>query len=153
MPVPVSVEERALNLLMAALATIGTGSTGWLTQATGMTIQKKVPGDPLPQPTKPAAYVQYISTDMIDSEGGAMGSHRWRIRLGVWITGATVEMMLNGKRDVCMAMFGAEDAYHAAFGDHLYPENFVYQSDMESTGIAVGLLMAHVEATVDHNAP
>lgn len=153
MPVTVSVEERVLDTLMAALAVIGTGNLGWLTQTSGITVQKKVPGDPLPEPTKPAVYVQWDRTSMIDAESATTATNRWRVTVAMWCTGGNVEAMLNAKRDVCFALYNAEGAFSSAFGGQMHPDQFVYQSDMESTGIAVGLLTAYVDTTVDHNTP
>lgn len=144
-----ATEARVLDVLLAALQTIGVVPANWLTLAA---VAEGIPGDPLPQPDKPRVYLQYLRTEPQGSEAG-VGVHMWRIYCAVWVTATDVRTMLAAKADVVRAIFNAEGTITTALTQPAYPGEFAYQNELSQSGYAVGVLTVFVDMEIPHAAP
>lgn len=145
-----AIEGRALDRLLAALNTI-TGGGSWY-EAAKPIIQLGSPPDPLPEPVKPALYLDWIQTEPAEGEAGT-STHMWRLHFVVLITAADVRALLDAKADVARAIFNAESLTDSELNQPFYVGPFVRKTEMEQAGIAIGVLAIYTDTEIPHTAP
>lgn len=148
---PAALENRLTDLLLAALAPIGTPAANW--RAGVPTITEGIPGDAVPPATGPHLYVQFLRTEaLIDGNVGST-VHRATSYFTIWIAGKTQRIMLDAKADVLQAIFAAEGAITASLGQPAWLETFSFRDDMLVAGLFMGGQSLFMTYEVPHAAP
>ena len=147
MAVSEATENRILDVLMPILTGIGTPASSWLTQPA---VAEGIPPDSVPAGDR--VYVHHVRTDETPPEAGT-SQHYFRVRIAMWIFAETARQVCRIKADLLRALFAGEDALTAAFGQPLFPSEFVPRDDLSTAGHSAGRLEAYLDVVISHSAP
>jgi hypothetical protein len=147
MAVPDATENRILDALLPILQGIGTPAGSWLTAPE---VAEGIPPDSVPVGDR--LYVHHVRTDEVAPEAGT-STHYFRARFAVWIFAETVRRVCQIKADVLRALFAGETALTSAFGQPVWPSEFIERDDLSSSGQAAGRLEVFLDVVISHSAP
>lgn len=146
-----ATENRLMDAVLARLQTIGTPPSSWLVATPA--VVEGVPGDALKTPSvKPRVWVEQAGTIPVPPEAG-VSSHYHRASLVVWCVDTTVRKVIALKADVLRALFAGEGSLTTAFGQPVWPGEFVLRGDLSDAGIAVGQQVVFIDVELTHSAP
>jgi hypothetical protein len=136
------------QLLVTTLGGIGTPPGDWLTSPAAP-IPTVPPLDALPSAdSKVLLYVAHSRTEP-NREQTTMRRHGWRAWFTVWIIGKDPITTNRARADVLRAIYAAEGAFTAAFGQPMYPDALAHLS---SVGCDVAQQDAFLDFDTDHTA-
>ena len=151
-----SLENVMLAALQTELEKIGTAPlSNWLTQSPP-TLKLGVPGDSVPGPNRMTMWLQHLSTEFLDAEGGT-ATHRASFLFGIWCASThaadSMQRVLDLKTDVLRTIFAAEGTLGAVFDGGIWPGNFTFQAGEAylRAGAYMGMLEVRIFATVNHD--
>jgi hypothetical protein len=152
-----ALENTMLSALQTELEKIGTAPlSNWLTQ-TPPAIKLGVPGDKLPGPNLFTMWLQHLSTEFLDAEGGT-ATHRIRATFGVWFCSTHADdcmaRALDLRTDILRTIFAAEGTFEGLFdGGQIWPGSYAFQGGDAyiRAGAWLGMQEVTIFATLDHD--
>jgi hypothetical protein len=150
MAVPDAFENRALDKLLEAVATIGANSN-WLT------VPEVIEGSPADAVEVAEGtvklFVAFTGSTSEQDRYGASGRHYWRASYSAWCYATNDRDMTKLKSDVLRALYQYENSFSSTLNTMMEAESFSVRTDLQDAGLHVGVLSLGISFNTAHSDP
>lgn len=145
-----AVENRYLDAVLAALATIGTPPSGWNTVPAAA--EEGFPGEAVTVAEPPLLFVESSRTDPLPSYNSS-SAHGVTIAVNVWLCAKDARTLNKLKSDVCRCVMAREGIIAAAFQTPAYVGPYMLRPDLSNAGVSVGQMTVILDTSHLHTDP